>query len=474
MNADGDRGAGEATGPAPLSATQAEELDQACDRFEAEWRAGKRPRIEDHFGAAAEPLRAALLGGLIAVEVDRRRRLGEHPDPAEYRGRFPAHASAVTAAFGPSDGRVRPTPVAPRTPGPAAGLLLGLLAFQNRFLDRPALLAALDDWIADKTRPLGRILLDRGALDPATFALLEALANKHLEAHGGDPRESLAALSSIDPLRDDLARIADAEVQASVMHLTATTTHGQPAGRTTTLGESTSGGGRFRVLRPHARGGLGEVFVARDTELNREVALKEIQDRFADDPRHRARFEFEAEITGSLEHPGIVPVYGLGHTPDGRPFYAMRFIRGDSLKEAIGRFHEAEAQPGRTAGQARPGVARTAGSVPRRLRRDRLCPQPRRPASRPEAGEHHAGPVRRDAGRRLGTGQGRRSAGGAAGGPHRTAAATVIGQPARSDTGGLGAGDAGVYEPGAGRRAIGSARGARATSTAWVQRSITC
>ena len=48
----------------------------------------------------------------------------------------------------------------------------------------------------------------------------------------------------------------------------------------------------------------------------------------------------EAEITGGLEHPGIVPVYGLGHDDDGRPFYAMRFIKGDSLKEAIEQFHQ--------------------------------------------------------------------------------------------------------------------------------------
>jgi serine/threonine protein kinase len=47
----------------------------------------------------------------------------------------------------------------------------------------------------------------------------------------------------------------------------------------------------------------------------------------------------EAEITGGLEHPGIVPVYGLGTYGDGRPYYAMRFIRGDSLKVAIARFH---------------------------------------------------------------------------------------------------------------------------------------
>src|SRR5205814_2781248 len=96
---------------------------------------------------------------------------------------------------------------------------------------------------------------------------------------------------------------------------------------------------RHRVLRPHAKGGLGEVFVAEDAELARTVALKQIQGRHADDPDSRARFVREAEITGGLEHPGIVPVYGLGTYADGRPFYAMRFVRGDNLKAAVERFH---------------------------------------------------------------------------------------------------------------------------------------
>jgi serine/threonine protein kinase len=104
---------------------------------------------------------------------------------------------------------------------------------------------------------------------------------------------------------------------------------------------------RYRIVRHHAQGGLGQVYVAHDEELHREVALKEIQDRYADDPQSRARFLLEAEITGRLEHPGIVPVYGLGAYPDGRPYYAMRFVQGDSLKEAISRFHEAEAIHGR-------------------------------------------------------------------------------------------------------------------------------
>ena len=98
-------------------------------------------------------------------------------------------------------------------------------------------------------------------------------------------------------------------------------------------------GSRFRVRRFHAKGGLGEVFVAEDVELRREVALKQIQREFATQQQSRMRFLLEAEITGNLEHPGIVPVYGLGSHPDGRPYYAMRFIRGDTMSDAIVHFH---------------------------------------------------------------------------------------------------------------------------------------
>jgi WD40 repeat protein/serine/threonine protein kinase len=103
---------------------------------------------------------------------------------------------------------------------------------------------------------------------------------------------------------------------------------------------SASSQGRFRILRPHAKGGLGQVSVALDQELNREVALKEIQSQHADDHLSRERFVLEAEITGGLEHPGIVPVYALGQGTDGHPFYAMRFVQGDSLKQVIEDFHE--------------------------------------------------------------------------------------------------------------------------------------
>ncbi len=73
------------------------------------------------------------------------------------------------------------------------------------------------------------------------------------------------------------------------------------------------------------------------------MALKEILEQHADNPAHRAKFLIEAEITGGLEHPGIVPVYSLGHDDGGRPYYAMRFIQGENLKQAIEHFHTNEA-----------------------------------------------------------------------------------------------------------------------------------
>jgi serine/threonine protein kinase len=101
---------------------------------------------------------------------------------------------------------------------------------------------------------------------------------------------------------------------------------------------------RFRPLHFHARGGLGEVYLARDEECHREVALKTIQAQWAADEANRQRFLREAEITARLEHPGIVPVYGMAEGADGRPCYAMRFISGQTLHDAVLRFHEDQAK----------------------------------------------------------------------------------------------------------------------------------
>jgi tetratricopeptide (TPR) repeat protein/serine/threonine protein kinase len=243
-------------------------------------------------------------------------------------------------------------------------LLFGILALQVNFISRDALIAGLNAWVLNKDRALADILVEQGALHVDNRGLLEPLMHRHLEVHGKDAQRSLAAIRSVGSVRNDLAVIADADVQASLASLASTPADSAAPPTRAPASEDSAAAPRtvpptmaaapapvrYRRLREIARGGLGEVFVAIDEELHREVALKEIQDRFADQPDSRTRFLREAEITGKLEHPGVVPVYGLGAYADGRPFYAMRFIKGDSLKEAIERFHRnTEASSGQRA-----------------------------------------------------------------------------------------------------------------------------
>ena len=93
----------------------------------------------------------------------------------------------------------------------------------------------------------------------------------------------------------------------------------------------------YRPERHHARGGLGEVLAVRQEELGRLVALKRIQPERLHEAA-RKRFVREAEITARLQHPGIVPIYGLGRDDDG-PFYTMPLIEGQTLQEAIEAFY---------------------------------------------------------------------------------------------------------------------------------------
>jgi serine/threonine-protein kinase len=102
---------------------------------------------------------------------------------------------------------------------------------------------------------------------------------------------------------------------------------------------------RFSRRQFHAKGGLGAVYTARDGRLHREVALKFIRSDHDQDPETRVLFLREAEITAGLDHPGVVPVYGVGTTREGAPFYAMRFIQGETLEDAIRQVYDSEKRP---------------------------------------------------------------------------------------------------------------------------------
>src|SRR5206468_690718 len=96
-------------------------------------------------------------------------------------------------------------------------LLFGILALQMDFITRDGLVAGMNAWVLEKHRPLGEILVERGALESRYRDLLEPMVLAHVERHAGDPAASLAALSSIATAASSLrGSIADPEVLESL------------------------------------------------------------------------------------------------------------------------------------------------------------------------------------------------------------------------------------------------------------------
>jgi eukaryotic-like serine/threonine-protein kinase len=254
------------------------------------------------------------------------------------------------------------------SPGDAdCQLLFGLLAVQLKLASLEQISRALESWRTCRDSSLARLLCEQGALDEAGGVIIASAVEHHLAMAQGDPRRGLAAFGGSDALRT-LSGVLERTVNLPVpteptiaktgavpFPLTtpanghaapfepateAAAPASEPDDRTESYGGDAKQAAAFQILRPLARGGLGELFVARDGSLNREVALKLILPGQAADEQSKARFLLEAEITGGLEHPGIVPVYALGTHADGRPFYAMRLVRGETLKERIRKFYK--------------------------------------------------------------------------------------------------------------------------------------
>lgn len=235
-------------------------------------------------------------------------------------------------------------------------VLFGLIALRAEVVTPEALAEAMDGWLKDGQIGIADRLIRKGALRADRRAWIDAMVEVELETPERraetmpQPPSTMASVAALtvtettDPTTPlGLSTDATMPFDPPRQQETISTVGSDPRSNSTIIVAPS----RFRILRSHARGGLGEVFVARDEELGRDVALKEIQERLAHDSRSRARFLLEAEVTGGLEHPGVVPVYSLGHYPDGRPYYAMRFIKGKSLGEAIEEYHEtAKADPG--------------------------------------------------------------------------------------------------------------------------------
>src|SRR3954468_10363049 len=138
-------------------------------------------------------------------------------------------------------------------------LLFGILAVQMNFVARDALIAGMHAWVLERSKPLGRILVEQQALSLARHDLLEQLVDEHLAAHDGDAAKSLAATDGLDILRAEPVLVADPEIQATldgVPAAGASARRDREATLTYPADACTPAGSRFTILRPHARGGL--------------------------------------------------------------------------------------------------------------------------------------------------------------------------------------------------------------------------
>ena len=226
-------------------------------------------------------------------------------------------------------------------------LLLGLLALREGLVEAPALLSAFDAWCIDRSRSLGQILRERGVLGTEDCDRLVTSVDEHALSqshnHRTPPSPVGPDLGAVEgPRRSGQPDVAET-VAYPVPGSDPIGPHGD-SGREGGRVWTTVPSPRFEILVRHAEGGLGQVYRAIDRELGREVALKTIREERADDLESQARFALEGKITGMLEHPGIVPIYGMGRDAEGRPYYAMRLIRGQSLWEAIREYHSTAAR----------------------------------------------------------------------------------------------------------------------------------
>src|SRR5438132_426531 len=94
--------------------------------------------------------------------------------------------------------------------------------------------------------------------------------------------------------------------------------------------------GSFHVLSKLGSGGMGEVYLARDTKLGRDVALKVLPEVFAGDNDRMARFRREAHVLAALNHPNIAAIYGLEES-GGQSALVLEFVDGETLAERIQR-----------------------------------------------------------------------------------------------------------------------------------------
>jgi serine/threonine protein kinase/formylglycine-generating enzyme required for sulfatase activity len=279
-----------------------------------QWKAGIRRPAEQYLARAGR-LSDGEAVELILVEFFLRRKRGEAPTAEEYATRFPRLAEPLVAELRRLEQRLLdPTVQEPRRPRedqsptgvwPDATVLNGDAHWEHAAERRPSEsaddLAPTDDGMVRESTQRDE-MNDRELRETAELDAADAAGT----APWGNADQNYVLVSPVEPVG------------------------------------STDPVERYRLTKLHARGGVGQVWLARDAVMGREVALKELRpDRRSGSQVMRERFVEEAKITGQLEHPGIVPVYELARREsDKTPFYTMRFVQGRTLHRASLEYHE--------------------------------------------------------------------------------------------------------------------------------------
>ena len=243
------------------------EIDAICDRFEAAWKAGQRPQIEDYLGEVPEAARGQLLRHLLAVELHYRQAARESVDASHYRERFPQFLCAVADAFPTLDHRSGADRSPAQADHPRAPHALHIRCPHCR---NP--IEVVED------TPLAEIVCPSCG---SNFSLIgdEALA---FQSQGGSPHRRQAF-------------------------------------------------GHFELIEQLGAGAFGAVWKAKDTQLDRMVAVK-IPRKGQLSPEEAEKFVREARAAAQLQHPGIVSVYEVGR--EGETLYIVsEFVEGLSLAD---------------------------------------------------------------------------------------------------------------------------------------------
>ncbi len=254
----------DAPGDSTHDSPQASRIDAICDRFEADWQAGRRPRIEDYLAEVLEANRPLLIRELVEVEIDWRRRAGDTVAADEYLTRFRDLDRRWL------DSLIRPA-VIPSSPPPAT---------------------------------------------PSDGAFSGTRAKRIRCPHCHNP------INLIDDRSDEvLCPGCGSSFTVRDARHTDTTSGSRPLGK-------------YHLLERVGLGAFGAVWKARDTHLDRIVALKIPHTGLLTNDTELQRFHREARAAAQLRHPGIVTVHSV-ETLDGLPTIVSDFITGYPLRELL-------------------------------------------------------------------------------------------------------------------------------------------